>query len=202
VTGSGFRPTGPSSAGELNCLSLVGGVAGVVSSLGVVGDVSNSIVAFKPMTVADLALRVIPLINNLKTQLGEVQLAVNVIPSMTTILNQLKTDVVVLKANYLELKNNYVVLNARYSVLDERLVKTNAVLKSLDDWSVAYDFSRVNHGFVPFPMNQSAVAPLTQVFVNASVSPDPLTSKVDEGHLTVATNPAVISLLDFDNLIV
>jgi len=202
VNGSGFRPTGPSSAGELKSISLVGGNAGIVSGPGVVSDVINSSVAAKQMSVADLGLRVIPMINNLKVQIVEVQTSTKEFPSMLTVFNQLKTDVVVLKTNFVELRNNYVALNEKYRGLDERLVKANVALKSLDDWSVTYDFSRRNHGLVPFPISNLTVAPLTQLSEHGYVPPGLTTPKVDEGLLLGPSNSSGLSFLDFDNLIV
>jgi len=56
-----------------------GSVNGVVGGPGVVSDVIDPHVTGKPVTVTELAMRVIPLINNLKTQLVEVQLALKVL---------------------------------------------------------------------------------------------------------------------------
>jgi len=51
-----------------------------------------------------------------------------------------------------------VALNTKYSNLFDRLVKTNAALKSLDDWSIAYDFSRVKKVSVP-PIEKISAVP-------------------------------------------
>jgi len=49
-----------------------------------------------------------------------------------------------------------VALNTKYSNLSDRLVKTNAAQKSLDDWSIAYDFFRVKKVSVP-PLKKISV---------------------------------------------
>jgi len=58
-----------------------------------------------------------------------VQLALDVLPVFQTAINKLKAG--------------FVAINTKYNKLFDRLVKTNAALKSLDDWFIAYDFSRV-----------------------------------------------------------
>jgi len=100
------------------------------------------------------------------------------------------------------LKEDFVVLNTKYGGLDERLLKTNAVLKNLDDWSVAYDFSRVTHGFVPFPGSMSTVAPLNSVHVSAYVPQSPIPSIGIDGKLPNLSDHVGMSILDLDNMIV
>jgi len=73
LNGIGLRQTGHSSSGDLSATSIV---------VGAVGDVVNSDAAVSRLaTATELALRVIPLINSLKVQLGEVQLALDVLPA-------------------------------------------------------------------------------------------------------------------------
>jgi len=101
---------GPSSSGDLSSLSVCGGVVGAVGGVGVVGGVIDPNVAVRPVTVTELALRVISLINNLKVQLVEVQLALKVLSTFQSVVNQLKED--------------FVVLNTKYGGLDERFSHT------------------------------------------------------------------------------
>jgi len=73
MNGIGLRQTDQSSSGDLSAPSVV---------VGAVGHVVNSDAAiFRPATATDLALKVIPLINGLKVQLGLVQLALDVLPA-------------------------------------------------------------------------------------------------------------------------
>jgi len=125
VSGLGLRQSGHRSSSDLRVPSVRGIVVG---SVGAVGDVVNSDAPVsRPATATELALRVIPLINSIKVQLGEVQLALDVLPVFQIAVN--------------ELKAGFVAINTKYSTLSDRLVKTNAALKSLNDWSIAYDFS-------------------------------------------------------------
>jgi len=172
---------GQSSSGDSCSFNLPGGVVGFVGSMIVDGDV-------KELTVTELAMRVIPLVKTLKTQLVEVQLALKVLSLFQSVVNQLKEDVAV--------------LNTKYGGLDERLVKTNAVLKSLDDWSIAYDFTRINHGLVTFPVNSTSVAPWNPAPVGAFTPLDFVPSVGTDGKLLVVSAPLKISLFDLDNMIV
>jgi len=186
---AGVRPTSQSSSGELNALSLFGGVVGAVGGVvGVVGGVVDPDVAVRPVTVTELALRVIPLINNLKAQLVEVQLALKVLSTFQTVINQLKED--------------FVVLNTKYGGLDECLVKTNAVLKSLDDWSIAYDFSRASNGHVPLSVKIPIVAPLIQANVSAYSNHVAVHFVNSDGKLAVASELVEMSIIDLDNMFV
>jgi len=81
-------------------------------------------------------------------------------------------------------------------------VKTNAVLKSLDDWSIAYDFTRVIHGLVPFPVNSTLVAPWKPAPVGAFTPSDAVPSVGTDGKFLVVSAPLKISLFDLDNMIV
>jgi len=172
---------GQSSSGDSCSFNLPGGVVGFVGSMIVDGDV-------KELTVTELAVRVVPLVKTLKTQLVEVQLALKVLSSFQSVVNQIKEDVAV--------------FNTKYGGLDERLVKTNLILKSLDDWSIAYDFTRISHGPVIFPVNSSLVAPLKPAPVGAITPSDAVPSVGTDGNLLVVSAPLKISLFDFDNMIV
>jgi len=172
---------GQCSSGYLNSNNLPGGVVGSVGFKIVDGDV-------KEPTVTELAMRVIPLVKTLKTELVEVQLALKVLSSFQSVVNQLKEDVDV--------------LNTKYGGLDARLVKTNAVLKSLNDWSIAYDFTRINHGSVTAPVNISSVAPWKPAPVGAFTPSDAVPSVGTNGQLLVVSAPLKLSLFDLDNMMV
>jgi len=98
---------------------VIPAVCGVVVVDGTKLVISDS-TAPRPATATELALRVIPLINNIKTQLVDVQLALDVLPAI-----QLATK---------ELKDGYVALDRKYGSLAYRLVKTDVAVKILDDW--------------------------------------------------------------------
>jgi len=142
----------------------------------------------KEPTVTELAMRVISLVKTLKTQLVEVQLALKVLSSFQSVVNQIKKEVAV--------------LNTNYGSLDERLVKTNAVLKSLDDWSIAYDVTRINHGPVTFPVNNTSVAPWKPAPVGAFTPSNAVPSVCTDGKLLVVSAPLKLSLFNLDNMIV
>jgi len=116
-----------------------------------------------------------------------VQLALKVLSSFQSVVNQLKEDVAV--------------FNTKYGGLDERLVKTNAFLESLDDWSIAYDFTRVKHGLVPFPVNSTFVASWKPAPVVAFTPSVVVPSVGTDSKLLVVSAPLKISLFDLDNMI-
>jgi len=147
VNGTGGRQSGYHSSGDF-CISSVRGV--VVGSVGAVGCVVNTEAAVpRPATATELALVVIPLNNGIKKQLGEVQLALNVLPPFQTAITELKV---------------------KYTKLSERLVKTDAVLKSLDDWFISNDFARIKKAAVPLLEKVPVVAPIIQAFVGCTDS--------------------------------
>jgi len=63
-----------------------------------------------------------------------------------------------------------VAINTKYNKLSDRLVKINAALKSLDDWSIAYDFSRVKKASVLLPEKVPVVASIIQAGVGCTES--------------------------------
>jgi len=149
ASGLGVCQSGHRSSGDLRVSSVRGIVAG---SFGAVGDVINFEAAVpRPATATELALRVIPLINSIKVQLGEVQLALDVLPVFQTAIN--------------ELKAGFVDIKIKYHKSSDRLVKTNTALKSLDDWSIAYDFWRVKK--VPVPLREKV--PVVGSIIQAGV---------------------------------
>jgi len=182
VSGQGVRQSGYRSSGDLR-VSSVGGI--VVDSVGVVGDLVKSEAAVpRPATATELARRVIPLINSLKVQLGEVQLALDVLPVLQTAINDLKAGLVDVKT--------------KYHKLSDRLVKTNAALKSLDDWSIAYDFSRVHKVSVPFLEKVPVVAPIVQSGVGCTGSEVQVAGGV--GIVIGSSDRVEMSMIDIEDM--
>jgi len=124
---------------------------GVVSLSGVV-DAGAS----KLLTASQLALRVIPAINGLKTQLA----------ALTKIggpVSDLKTAVSELRAGQVE-------LTRKVSDLNSKLAETRAIVKSLDNWVIATDFAQASGcGAVPV-YTARGVAPASVVLGSASAS--------------------------------
>jgi len=178
---TGPRQSGPRSLGDLSTPSVCGIVVAAV------GDVVNSDpVVPRPATATELALRVFFLINSSKVQLGEVQLALDVLPVLQIAIN--------------ELKEGLVAINMKFTSLADRLVKTNAALKSLDDWSIAYDFSRINKVCVPQAEKVPVVATMVQSKVIAVCHDPAMQSVGGVGQVGVVYDLVEMSIMDLDNM--
>jgi len=157
----------------------------VVGSVGAVGDiVTTETVVPRVATATELALMVIPLIKSIKVQLGAVQSAIDVLPVFQTAID--------------ELKAGFVVLTTKYTKLSDRLVKTNVALKSLDDWSIAYDFSRVKKVSVPSPETVTVVASNVQAGVGCMESEVQFASGV--GKVVGPSDLVEMSILDIEHM--
>jgi len=146
--------------------------------------VTSDSTAPRPATATELALRVIPLINNIKTQLVDVQLALDVLPAIQLAIK--------------ELKDGYIALDLKYGSLADRLVKTDVAVKILDDWSIAYDFSRTKKVSVSFPVNVCVVAPMNQAVVNVVGSSSSVQSIAGIGQVSVVSELVEMSISDID----
>jgi len=87
VSGLGLCQSGHRSSGELHVPSVRGIVVGSVGA--VVDGVNSDAAVSRPATATELALRVIPLINSIKVQLGEVHLALDVPSVFQIAINEL-----------------------------------------------------------------------------------------------------------------
>jgi len=135
----------------------------------------------KLLTASELALRVIPAINGLKTQLAA--LTKNGGP-----VSNLETAVSELRAGQVELAR-------KVSDLTSKLAETRAIVKSLDNWVIATEFAQASGcGAVPVYTARGAAptsvvpgsAPVSslalQAFVSAPVTttlPELLASDID-----------------------
>jgi len=91
-----------------------------------------------------------------------------------------------------------VAINTKYSSLSDRLVKTNAALKSLDDWSIAYNFSRVKKVSVPLIEKVSVVASVIQAGVVCNESKVQFAGGV--GKVVGASDLVEMSIIDLENM--
>jgi len=97
-----------------------------------------------------------------------------------------------------ELKDGYIALDLKYSSLADRLVKTDVAVKILDDWFVAYDFSRIKKVSVSSLVNVCVVAPMNQAVVNDVGSSSSVQSVVGIGLVSVASELVELSISDLD----
>jgi len=91
-----------------------------------------------------------------------------------------------------------VALNSKYSSLYDRLVTTNAALKSLDDWSIAYDFCRGNQVYVPLVEKVPVVVSVIQADVVRKISE--VQSVGGVGKVDGASDLVEMSIIDLDNM--
>jgi len=96
------------------------------------------------------------------------------------------------------LKEGLVAVNTKYSSLCELLVKTNATLKSLNDWSIAYDFSKIIQVYVPPVEKVPFVASVIQADVVRKTSE--VQSVGGVGKVDGASDLAELSIIDLDNM--
>jgi len=112
---------------------------------------------------------------------------------------QLALDVLsVIQIAINDLKAGLVAMNTKYSSLSDRLVKTNAALKSLDDWFIAYDFSKVKKVSVPLVEKVSVVASLIQAGVVCNESEVQFAGGV--GKVVGASDLVKMTIIDLKNM--
>jgi len=92
-----IRSTLPSATGDSSSLSVRGGVVGVVGGPGVVGEVIDRNVASKLVAATERVLKMLPLLNTLKAQVADLQVAVSVLPSVELAVKELKASCVELE---------------------------------------------------------------------------------------------------------
>jgi len=133
------------------------------------------------VTVRDLALKIIPIINTLKTEVADIQLALSVL---------LRVELAIK-----ELKEGFILLDRKCDVLGTYQVKTDAALKVLNQCALASEFSPIPPEVrkPPSILNiPTMVGGITNDVVNGPVSRDP--------HTRVPTPSVEMSMFDIDTL--
>jgi len=121
VTQGSLCPVGTGVSGLLSTCVVGSGVLPV-------GGVPSS--DLKPLMASELALKVIPAINAVKSQLAS--------------LTKTGGPVSILEAVVAELRAGQVELTRKVSDLTAKLAETRVVVKSLDNWVVAADFAQLS----------------------------------------------------------
>jgi len=135
----------------------------------------------KLVTVKELAMKIIPLINTLKAQVANLQLTLSVLPNVEQVVK--------------ELKASYLLLEQKCGCCVVHQGKTDAALKLLNQSSLAYDFSKLPRD-VGMPLSVQGMPTMVGILSNEVMAGPAL-----RGPKTVVSPPLVdLSMLDFDNL--
>jgi len=172
-------PLGRNSAGNSN-IPVIGDVVGVS------GPVVPGPAAVKAVTVTELALRVIPLVNGLKFQLVDMQRALGVLPAVQLAIK--------------ELREGFLMLDKKCNDLIISQGKTDVSVKVLDQWSLAYDFSKIPSGLVNSPLNGPISVPVVPTMVGV-ITGGPVVGVIDGVTPDVVAPPLVeLFILDLDTM--
>jgi len=133
------------------------------------------------LTVTELALKIIPILNTLKAEMASIQLAIRELPSLVLALK--------------ELKKGFLELQRKSAVFNIKVVQIDLALKSLNKSSLAYEFSKI-----PLEVRKppSILKMPTRV---VSSSNDVMVGPVSRAPNTVVSPPSDdLSMLDFNDL--
>jgi len=162
---------GQSSSGESRPNNHSGGVVGSAGAKIVCVEVHK-------LTVTELALKIIPIINILKAKVAALQLTLSVLPSIEQAVK--------------ELKEGYLLLEQKCDGSVVHQVKTDAALKLLNQALITYDFSKLPRN-VGMPLNVPGMPTMVGIFSNEVVADTAL-----RAPKPVVSLPSVdLSLLDF-----
>jgi len=172
------RQSSHNFTGNCTPTSLSDNVVIGIGMLPVVSPVSE-VVRF--VTVKELAMKIIPLINTLKAQVADLQSTLSVLPSVELAVK--------------ELKEGYLLLERKSGGFSIHQVKTDAALKLLNQCSLAYDFSKI-----PRDVSMPPCVPGMPTMVGI-LSNEVLVGPAFRAPHTVVSTPSVeLSMLDFDIL--